>query len=50
MILMKHLEKLLDFAFDLNLFEINTTLERDSFEALIFDQIMPTPSKTKEKI
>ena len=31
----------------MNLFEIDTMMERDQFEALIFDQIMPTPSETK---
>jgi UDPglucose--hexose-1-phosphate uridylyltransferase len=44
----KTLSDLLDDAFDKKLFSPNTAMERDAFEALIFDQIMPTPNETKE--
>jgi len=43
------LEKLLDNAYARHLFSPNTTMERDCFEALIFDQIMPTPEETKQE-
>lgn len=41
------ISSLLDVSYQMNLFEIDTMMERDQFEALIFDQIMPTPSETK---
>ena len=41
------LEKLLDHAYEHLLFSPNTLLERDQFEAFIFDQMMPTPIETK---
>lgn len=41
------LESLLDYAYKLGLFPLDTITERDSFEALIFDQIMPSPKQTK---
>ena len=42
------LEKLLDVAYENQLFTPNTTLERDAFEAYMFDQIMPSPKEVKQ--
>jgi UDPglucose--hexose-1-phosphate uridylyltransferase len=43
------LESLLDYGYKHHLFSPDTIMERDCFEALIFDQIMPTPEETKQK-
>jgi len=43
------LDNLLDYAYEKRLFSPNTSMERDAFEALIFDQIMPTPEETKNE-
>lgn len=43
----KTLDACLDIAYHQKLFGPNTQYERDAFEALIFDQIMPTPKETK---
>ena len=43
------LDNLLDYAYEKRLFFPNTSMERDAFEALIFDQIMPTPEETKNE-
>lgn len=42
------LEKLLDIAYEKQLFTPNTTLERDAFEAYMFDQVMPSPKAVKK--
>ena len=41
-------KELLDIAYDKKLFSPNTALERDAFEALMFDSIMPTPKEVKQ--
>lgn len=43
------LDKLLDYGFMHKLFSPNTSMERDQFEALLFDQMMPTPLETKHE-
>ncbi len=43
------LKQLLDMGYKQSLFSPNTVLERDAFEAHIFDQIMPSPSETKKQ-
>ncbi|MCU0104871.1 UDP-glucose--hexose-1-phosphate uridylyltransferase [Acholeplasma vituli] len=42
------IENLLDLGFDLGLFEPNTLTERDAFEALLYDTVMPSPKETKK--
>jgi len=39
---------LLDAAYQLKLFHPNTVLERDAYEAYLFDLMMPEPSKVKQ--
>lgn len=42
------LEKILDIAYEKHLYAPNTTLERDAFEAYLFDLIMPSPHEVKQ--
>jgi UDPglucose--hexose-1-phosphate uridylyltransferase len=43
------LNPIIDYGYELNLFKPNTLDERDKFEALIFDQLMPSPMMVKFK-